>query len=417
MKQENRPKPLPLHVNTLWNTVGCMVYQGCLWLTTILVVTLSFNFENSGILAFAMTIGNIFYPIATYNIRTFQATDIKNEYSNSNYIAFRLLTSIGAFIICVVYCLIISPSCITMTASILFLFFKFDEAFANVLYGIEQKNSRMDYIGISQLSRGILLFAAFTLSLYFSNSLAFAIVAMTIACFSVTLIYDIPHSLRFGKVRPSINFLKVKKMLIQCAPLVISSTLCGAIVSVAREYFGIVQGEELLGIYAAIATPTVIIQAAAVYLYSPFITPMAQAWENIDIKSFIKLLGTIVGILISLSIVLIVAFSIFGQDVLTLIFGQTISPYTYLLIPALIGTSLISLMYLSIDLLVLMRKFIPLSLATGASFLFCIFSMKFFIDTFGMNGINLVIIFSNAFGCIFMMVCIVSYIKTRNSNS
>ncbi len=413
MEKEDLPQPLPLYKNTLWNTFGCVTYQGCLWLTTILVVILSSSFENSGILAFAMTIGNIFYPLATYNTRAFQTSDIRNEYSNSNYVAFRLITSVGAFFFCIVYCAAISPSIATIIASIAFLVFKFDEAFANVLYGVDQKNFRMDYIGISQLVRGVLLLAAFSSSLYLWGNLALAIAVMAIACFAVTLLYDIPHSMRFGKIAPSIDRCKVKSILIQCFPLAVSATLCGAIVSVSREYFGIIQGEELLGIYAAVTTPTVIAQAAAVYFYSPFITPMAKAWEESDISAFTRLLISVVGILLLLAAVLIIFFFFLGDEILVLLFGQFIALYTYLLIPALIGTTLISLMYLSIDMLVLLRRFVPLTVATVLSFLFCLLSTGYFINQFGMNGINLVIIFSNALGCLLMMTYIVKAVSSR----
>lgn len=413
MENQECPKPLPLYKNTLWNAFGCILYQGCIWLTTILVVMLSPNYENSGILAFAMTIGNIFYPLATYNTRAFQASDVSNEYSNSNYVAFRLVTCVGAFAICAAYCAVISPSSATIIASIAFLIFKFDEAFANVLYGIDQKNLRMDYIGVSQLMRGPLLLVAFALSLYLWESLTAAISAMAVTCFTVTLLYDIPHSRRFGKVMPSITKCKVKRILIQCMPLVVSATFCGAIVAVSREYFGIVQGEELLGIYAAVATPTVIAQAAAVYLYSPFITPMAKAWNESDISAFIRLLLIVTGALLFLSTILITVFFLFGDAILILLFGQSIAAYAYLLIPALIGTALISFMYLSTDLLVLMRKFVPLTLATMVSFLFCLINMEYFINQFGMNGINLVVIFSNALGCILMMTYIIRVVYSR----
>lgn len=48
-----------------------------------------------------------------------------------------------------------------ITVSFLYLVFNTDESFSDVLYGIYQKNVRMDYIGISQFIRGLISLGIF----------------------------------------------------------------------------------------------------------------------------------------------------------------------------------------------------------------------------------------------------------------
>ena len=67
--------------NMLFNTIGSLTYQGCLWITTVIVVILSDSYRASGILSFAMTIGNMFSAIGTYSMRTYQVSDVKGKYS------------------------------------------------------------------------------------------------------------------------------------------------------------------------------------------------------------------------------------------------------------------------------------------------------------------------------------------------
>lgn len=86
------PEPLSVRHNMLFNTVGSLMYQGCLWVITVLVVRLSDGYANSGILAFAMTIGNLFNPLATYSMRTYQVSDVRDRYSTHSYVALRLIT-------------------------------------------------------------------------------------------------------------------------------------------------------------------------------------------------------------------------------------------------------------------------------------------------------------------------------------
>jgi len=91
----------------LFNTVGSLTYQGYLWLTTVLVVILSNGYTGSGVLALAMTIGNMFNPIATYSMRTFQVSDVKGTYSQSSYVGFRLVTTVLGLAFIIPYAIIV----------------------------------------------------------------------------------------------------------------------------------------------------------------------------------------------------------------------------------------------------------------------------------------------------------------------
>ena len=135
--------------------MGCLIYQACLWLMTITVVLVSGNYANSGVLAFAMSIGNIYYPFATYNMRTIQISDLTSEISSSEYIAFRYITVVLAFIPIVIYLMLSTSDLSLLFSTVIWLLFKADEAFCAVFYGMDQKAERMDFIGISQAVRGI----------------------------------------------------------------------------------------------------------------------------------------------------------------------------------------------------------------------------------------------------------------------
>ena len=81
---------------------------------TVVVVILSANYENSGMLAFAMSVGNVFSTIATYNVRTYQVSDVLNRFTSSNYVAFRCLTLMVAFVLVGFYlgCLLYTSRCV-----------------------------------------------------------------------------------------------------------------------------------------------------------------------------------------------------------------------------------------------------------------------------------------------------------------
>ena len=97
--RDAQTRRLSLRANALWNSVGSVFYQGCQWLLTVLVVKVSAGYADAGTLAYAMTIGNIFSPIAVYGMRVFQVSDVKNRYSQSAYFGFKYLTMALAAIV------------------------------------------------------------------------------------------------------------------------------------------------------------------------------------------------------------------------------------------------------------------------------------------------------------------------------
>lgn len=391
---------LSLKQNLLWNTVGCLAYQACQWLTTILVVVLSSSYENSGILAFAMATGNIYVGLATYNVRTFQVSDINNQFSSDNYVAFRIVTVILASILCVAYSLIVAPSLSTGVAMAAFLLFKADESFSNVLYGIDQKAERMDYIGVSQGVRGILSIVAFSGVLIAGGSLTTAFIGMFAVCAAVTLLYDLPHSRRLASVRVRITKHECLALFRICAPNVVATFAYGFVATLARQWFGIEYGEEALGIYAAVATPCVLVQVMANYLYSPFLVPLARSWAKGDAadvrKQLKRLLLGMGGVII---VCLALAASI-GAPAIELIYGSDIQDYSWMILPAMVAASFMALDSLLTDLLIVMRRFFLAAAINVVALASCAALMIPFTDMWYMNGINLVITAAFAIGIV-----------------
>lgn len=391
MKQ-NTPEPLSVTKNTLWNSVGSLFYLACQWLVTVLVVVFSPDYTNSGALAFAMVTGILFSSIALYNIRPFQVSDLDQEYSNQNYVGFRIITILAAGIISITYTAIISDTCSLIITCCVYIAFKADEVFSDVIYGIDQRNARMDYIGLSQIFRGFLSLAGFGITLFFTGDLNLAILVMAIACMLVTVFHDIPHAKHFGPFRPSITRSKAASLAKTCFPAMIASTCLSAISTFVRQYFGLVYGEEALGIYAAIATPAVLIQVAAVYLYSPLIGELAKAGLK-DKRHFDKLFLKISVLLICVTAVLVAALSLCGGWFLILIYGQSIADYAYIFPFVLIATGCVGFLFFVHTALVILRRFLKLFIADFLGLVCSLASAVFFVDFFGMNGVNYSIIF------------------------
>lgn len=394
------PKPLSVKRNILFNTVGSLTYQGCLWLTTVLVVILSNGYTGSGVLALAMTIGNMFNPIATYSMRTFQVSDVKGTYSQSSYVGFRLVTTVLGLAFAIPYAIVVGGDQATTITILLYMLFKIDEAFVDVLYGVDQRGERMDYIGISQFLRGVALIALFAGGLLAFKSLNFAVLGMFFAGLTMTIFYDIPHASRIGGIRPAIVPSTIVVLLKKCLPLVVSTLLISMVVSVARQYFSWVCGVDQLGLYAAVATPAVLIQALARYLYAPSLVPLAERWESGEEGVFTRYLLKTIRFMVAFIVIMVVGLSLVGTPVLVRVYGESIAAYTYLFPYVLVSTGFIALMWFLSDVLVICRDMRGLLFSNVVAFAACALLMVPLEMTFGMNGINFVVIASMTVGAV-----------------
>lgn len=409
---------LSLRRNVLWNTVGCVFYQGCLWLITVLVVRLSSNFDNSGILSLAMSLGNVYFAMATYNIRPYQISDMAHKYSPSEYIALRVLTVVAAYALFLVYALMTGSSQLAVLGILAYLLFKADESFCNVLYGIDQQNMRLDFVGKSQILRGCALVAAFSIGLTITQDLPSALLAMTFICMAITFVYDIRKAKRLSEnIRPRISAVHARALLAECLPSVISLILSGLVATVSRQLFYSIYGESALGIYASVATPAVLIQVLASNVYTPLIVPFSEKIFIGNIheakRDLIKLIGLIVGI----SLIVTAALSLSADIILPLVFGDAIRPYCYLLMPALVVAGGVALVSLISDCLVAIRHLRESLFINTCVLLATLISFSPLVGSFYMNGLSFSMIIGYGIGFTLGLAVILNKLKVMESGS
>lgn len=398
MEKDLQPEPLDIKKNMLYNTIGSLTYQGCLWITTVLVVILSNGYSDSGILSFAMSIGNMFSAIGTYSMRTYQVSDVKNKYSQSTYVGFRILTLAIGMVALSIYSFFVSPDSSTYIAVLVYLLFKIDESFCDVLYGVDQRGERMDYIGISQFLRGVLVVLAFSGSLCLTQDIVLAIFSMFPAGLAITLLYDIPHARRIVCIKPQLNRSQARCLLVECLPIVLEILFLGMIVSVARQYYANAFGNDRLGIYAAVATPAVLVQAAARYLYAPALVPLSEKWNDSPKESFLPFFQKTLRVMLVLIVVCVALLSWVGPWALGLVYGKKVEGYTYLFTNVLISTSALALLYYLSDVLVLCRDIKGALISASIALATTLAAMVPLEQTFDMQGINYVVILASLIG-------------------
>lgn len=379
---------LSLKKNMIYNSAGTIFYLICQWLITVLVVKLA-SYEAAGNLSLAIAISNVFYNVAAFGIRSYQVSDIENKYSPSLYVFSRYLTCALSLILCVGFAMLNSHYTIEQKLCVIFyMLFRITEALSDVFQGIQQKAYRMDYIGKSFIMRGIAILVLFCVVIKFTGNLYLAILAMFISVMLIIYIYDWPISCKLVTFQKDYNIKNIKQILIECTPMMFGYMLIASLVSIPRYFLEMYQGSNLLGIYASIATPTVIIQTACNLIYTPLISVLAENYTNKNKAAFFKVLNRVVLTLIVFSVASIIGGMVLGKIGLFILFGQEILPYVYLFVPIILVTIMIAIVFFACILLVICRKLKELVIINSISAVIIGILSPVFIREFNLSGVN-----------------------------
>ncbi len=403
-------RSLSLKQNILWNSVGSLVYLGCQWLMTILVVRLSNGFDDAGILSLAMSISNLFTPFAIYRMRAFQVSDTNQQYSTGEYLGFRIITIIIAFAGCMIYASI-TCQLYSLASIALFLVYKSVEAYIDVLHGADQQVMRMDIVGKSFAIRGVLTIVSFSIVLHFTQNLELALLAIIFTTAPVGFLYDGKRTRVFSSLKPHIQRSKALHLLFNCMPAVLASIACSAALTIPRQYLALDAGDAALGIYASVAAPVAIVQMGGSYIYSPLLGRLAEFYNTGKREGFVALLNkTIIGVL-AVSGICSLALSLFGEWGLGLLYGNSITEYAYLLQPMLLCAIATVLLWFLNDLLLAIRKFWSTFIGNVLALIVAIPLTILFVNLFNMNGVSFTGIAAYGLSCVVSFAMLVHAVK------
>ncbi len=373
--------------NLIWNAFGNLVYLGSQWLLTVLV-TRKLGFEQAGVFSLALSVSAIFQALALFGTRNFQVSDLKAEFSDRSYITARLLTCAAALLLCTAFCAVNGYPSAVFVAVCGMMLFRTAECFSDVLHGILQKNERLYLAGISFTIRGTICFIGFLTGVLLWNTIGLAVWIMALVSVAVTLGFDLRKTSRFW-IMPSSKepFAQITQLFIKTFPLCLYQFFSSALVSVPKYMLERILDETALGIYSAVFTPVMLIQAVSGYLFLPFAGKLTASWKNSDKRTFLKTIGWILLVICAFSAVVLVA-AYLGKDLLVLLFGEKIAGHTGLLVPAVICSLLVSVFNLFGMIETILRDQIFLLISSASGLIISCVLLPVMIRSHGIGGAN-----------------------------
>lgn len=350
-----------------YNTVGNLVYMISLWLiSSVLTVRIS-GFEAAGIFSIAMSVGNIFYYIAVYGMRSFQASDSLYQYTPKDYIVIRRITISFALAVLLIYLAIVGYSADITIAILLYTLYKFFEAYSDVFFGELQRVGHLEICGISMSLKGIISTVAFCIVLYFLGNLNAALLAMVAIAVFFLLAYDIRGYRKYQNEVGNKPVTSLTGLLKAGFSMLLTTVFPIVVTAVPRLALERYCGTEVLGIYSSIATPTVLITTLVPNVLAPFMTLFGVCFHQKEYHRLLKMLGVALLATAVLGIVACMGAYFLGDIVMSLLFSPEILPHMYLFIPLILATTVYALSMAANSVLISIRQPVWLTACSAAA--------------------------------------------------
>ena len=136
----------------IWFTMG----TACFALATLVMTIVISRFlgeAKAGMFSIGLSIAQWLVTIAYFEIRTYQVTDVKNEYPFGYYFTLRLMMCLITFLASIVYVVFNGYSPEKVTVILLVCIYKILDSVADTFEGEFQKEERIDMSGKSEFYR------------------------------------------------------------------------------------------------------------------------------------------------------------------------------------------------------------------------------------------------------------------------
>ena len=400
--------------NMMWNTIGNLVYCICQWVITILTVRLG-SFSAAGYLSLAMSTSSTFSTIAMFSMRNYQVSDIKKEHLNSEYLGSRMITCVIAYALCSVYALK-SNSLYQMLCIDAFMLIRIAESWVDVLHGIDQEYNRYDFIGKSYLFRGFATIVFFVLGIVVTSDILFAISICGIGNLMIMLVYDVRKTATLEKLSFSFSKDRILLLLKKCFPIVITSFLLSMIPLLPRTAIQTFVGNENLGVYSSIASPTLIVQVFATYAFNPLIPRIATMFNERRYDEFLNLFHKLLVVFAGFGGLITLGALLLGRLGLTILYGSHILDYYSYFMPLVWCTIFTAYVWILNSIVTSIRKIVPMMLVMVFSFGIDLIFNKKFIEQFSTNGASYIQLLSFIIIVVSLILIVELTVRKKKTN-
>jgi O-antigen/teichoic acid export membrane protein len=381
--------------NFFWNMVG-ITFNAFYPLFLVIFITRYDGISESGYFSFTFYLASLLSIISSYGGRIYQVSDAKGEYSDSNYVSLKFVSSFAMFVVSIIFCLFNHYDLYKSGIILSFLIYRMFESIADSMYGIMQKYDHLDYVGKSLILKtvlGTLLFIIFDIV---SKNLFIASMSFIFSHSLIFMTYDRLIVNKFEKI--NIKFSKtIVRLLKQCFLIFAFSFFSILIMNTTRYAVDLNLSKEIQGYFGILIMPASIIALFAQFVLQPLLVNLSNIYSDKKYSLFNNSVNKVCLYLLGMGIPCLLLTYLIGSEFLSFIYGMDFQAFKIgLTLMVLAGIANAFSIILSM-ILTLMRK-LKIQIAIYVfTFLFSIVISLYFTKENGIDGALVAFLFSMLF--------------------
>lgn len=341
--------------NVIWNIIGATLYSFTSFIFTIIVTRIN-GIENAGIFTYSYATACILFVIGIYYGRTFQVTDITEKYSDTDYIYNRLITSLLMLLSGTLFCVIKKYDIYKSSIFILLIGYKAIEAFSESIYGVIQKNERLDLVGKSFTMKALLGLLFFLVIDLITKNLILSCLGICIASLFILFIYDFKNAKRIGIKKTKFSH-QVDITLFKIGFFTFALTfLSQYIINSSRYAIDDLSSEDIQAIFGYILMPATFMGLLGQFIIQPILTSISTCIKESNKDKLVKIIIKVFLIIFSIGIIALIVAYVLGIPVLQLVYGIDLSEYLIPLMIIILGSIFYSVELFESTVLIALRK-------------------------------------------------------------
>ena len=332
----------------IWFTMGTACFALATLVMTIVISRL-LGETQAGMFSVGLSIAQWLVTIAYFEIRTFQVTDVRNEYSFKYYLTLRILMCIITFLASIVYVVFNNYDIQKVIIILLVCLYKISDSIADTFEGEFQKEDRIDISGKSEFYRVFFSILVLVIAVAVSKNLILSLIIMNVVAYGMIVLLDISIAVKRVSVRMTGDMKRLWKLVKMCIPLAVSTFLSTYIINSSKLSVDRVLGD-------AVFMPNMVINLFSGIIFKPMQTAMAVNYYEKKYKNFWHIISKMILIITGFTFVCEVGAYVLGIPVLSWLYGVNLKEYKLTLLLLLLCGGINAINIIFYYVLAIMRK-------------------------------------------------------------
>lgn len=376
-----------------WNIFGSIA-NSALSVLILVIVARGLDIRSSDIFSIAWSISQMMATIGTFQVRTYQATDVKEKYKFGQYLIFRFVTILIMIFASAGYIAINGFDLYKSFIVILLCLFRGVESLMDVYEGYFQQKERLDLVGKASTYRVLIALITFYLATKFTENLAFSSVILLLSYVASFILFDLKYAHCVNKFDLKEKWDKNNKWIYnlvrECFPIFVNSFLMMMITNAPKLMIDkeITNGHLADGaqtIFNILFMPASVLTLVYI-VFRPLMTKMAIEWNERRIKEFLKIIYLMLFCLAGMAVVFLGAGYLFGTQVLSGLYSISLTDYRFSLTVIILGGCFCTFSYVFDNALIVIRKQYLLFFSYLISCIYMKVIVSYFVSSYGIFG-------------------------------